>query len=389
MLNPTGKLEAATLHRAQDELQVLLADLVKSGREVGIQVAAYLGEDCVLDAWAGRTDSAGDAAPVGARTLFPVFSVAKAVVSLSVHVQVEKGRLDLHAPIAQYWPEFKAHGKDRVTTMHVLTHRAGLPQMPAGSTMEKVADWAWITAQLAASQPLHQPGTKSFYHAMTYAWLLGEVVRRTDPAHRPFERFVREEVFAPLRIDDFFFTVDDSNASRVALLSGAGYPNPPDGSPMRQGIPAALDLTPAIFNCPQTRGTLLPAVGAYANARSVARLFALLANGGQLGGIRLLSAERMRSISELRANSDEPDPYLGHSARLSAGFWLGGDKPAVGSRGNVIYSLGAGGSLGWADPDCKLSVAIAHNKMYSRQPPAIDPQIAIGRCIRSALQIPE
>jgi CubicO group peptidase (beta-lactamase class C family) len=91
----------------------------------------------------------------------------------------------------------------------------------------------------------------------------------------------------------------------------------------------------------------------------------------------------------LRANSDETDTYLGHSPRLSAGYWLGGDKPALSTRSTVIYSLGAGGSLGWADPDCQLSVAIAHNKMYLRQSPDIDPQLAIGLCVRKALRIPE
>lgn len=384
-----GEMGPQDQQRAQRQIEQLLQQLVASGREIGIQVAAYLGQRCLLDAWAGRVDASADSAPVGPNTLFPIFSVAKAVVSLSAHIQVERGLLDLDAPIARYWPEFAAHGKERVTTMHVLTHRAALPQMPRGSTMETAGDWNWITGQLADSPPLFEPGTRSFYHAMTYAWLLGEVVRRTDPAHRPFERFAREEIFAPLRIEGFFFTVDEANEKRVARLSGSAYPTPPENSPMRQGIPAPLDLTPEIFNRRQTHRTLLPAVGAYADARSVARIFALLANGGQLDGVRLLSAERMRSLAALRANSDESDPYLGHSARLSAGYWLGGDKPALSTRTNVIYSLGAGGSLGWADPDYRLSVAIAHNRMYSRQPPDVDPQLAIALCVRKALRIPE
>jgi CubicO group peptidase (beta-lactamase class C family) len=389
MPTPAGEIHTADLRVARRQLEELLNDLVASDREVGIQVAAYLGERCVLDACAGRVAATPSSAAVGAQTLFPVFSVAKAVVSLSAHIQAEKGLLDLDAPIARYWPEFAAHGKEHVTSMHVLTHRAALPQMPPGSTMETVADWDWITGQLARSSPLFEPGTRSFYHAMTYAWLLGEIVRRTDPARRPFERFAREEILDPLRIEGFFFTVEGATAERVAQLSGAAYPNPPDNSPMRQGIPAPLDLTPEIFNRIQTRCTLLPAVGAYANAHSVARLFALFANGGQLDGVRLLSTQRVRSLAQLRANSDEPDPYLGHSARLSAGYWLGGDKPALSTRNTVIYSLGAGGSLGWADPDYQLSVAIAHNKMYPRQRPEVDPQLAIGLCVRKALRIPE
>ena len=225
---------------AQQQMQALLDQLVADGRETGIQVAAYRGEQCVVDAYAGRTDTVADAAPVTASTLFPVFSLAKAAVSMSAHLQAEKGLLDLEAPIARYWPTFGAHGKEHVTIMDVLTHRAGVPQMPANSTVERVGDWEWIATQIAALQPYCEPGRRSFYHAMTYAWILGELVRRTDPAHRPFERFVREEIFAPLAIDSFHFTVVPPTSTRVAKLSGAGYPNPPDGSPMRIGMPASL-----------------------------------------------------------------------------------------------------------------------------------------------------
>lgn len=158
---------------AQQQMQALLDQLVADGRETGIQVAAYRGEQCVVDAYAGRTDTVADAAPVTASTLFPVFSLAKAAVSMSAHLQAEKGLLDLEAPIARYWPTFGAHGKEHVTIMDVLTHRAGVPQMPANSTVERVGDWEWIATQIAALQPYCEPGRRSFYHAMTYAWILG------------------------------------------------------------------------------------------------------------------------------------------------------------------------------------------------------------------------
>lgn len=385
-----GPAANLTSSRAQHAVSQLLRQLVDDGKEIGIQVAAYLGEECVVNAHAGRVAPPQQSAVVTDQTLFPVFSVAKAVVSLAAHRQVEKGCLDLDAPMATCWPEFAAHGKDRITLRDVLTHRSGVPQMPAGMSIERMSDWQWMTAAIAALAPCHEPGKRSFYHAMTYGWLIGEVVRRTDPGRRPFDQFVQEEILRPLNIDGFFLRVAGATRPRVATLSGAGYAPPPDDSPMRLGMPQAVDLTPEVFNRADVQQALVPAVGAYANAASVARLFAVLANLGALEGVRLLSEASVKALMPLRPDPDETDMFLGGPARLSnGGYWLGGKKPAVGSRANILYSLGTGGSLAWADCDHRLAVAITHNRMYPGQSPETDPAVAIGRCIRESIGIPD
>src|SRR5262249_2602758 len=156
------------------------------------------GDELIVDARIGE-------APADA--VFPVFSVSKAVTALAVHLQAERGLLDVEAPIAAYWPEYAANGKERVTIRHVLSHRGGVPELPPDVTPERVADWDWMVARLAEAEPLFEPGTTNAYHSLSFGWLLGEVVCRTDPEGRPFARFVQEELCAPLRIESFWFGI--------------------------------------------------------------------------------------------------------------------------------------------------------------------------------------
>jgi len=159
--------------------------------------------------------------------------------------------------------------------------------------------------------------------------------------------------------------------------------------PLRVGIPQAVDLSPANFNRADVQSWSIPAVGGYSNADGVARVFAMLAEGGELDGVRMLSAERVAALATPRPNTDAPDPFLGGPARLSeGGYMLGGAKPAVGSRPDTLFSIGAGGSIAWADRQHRLAVAITHNRMYPT-PKENDPQVRIGRLIRQRLGIPD
>lgn len=370
-----------------DDVEGLLQELVGDGREIGIQVAAYHRGRQVVDAVAGRVAAGGSAAD--SETIFPIFSVIKGIIAVAAHVQAERGLLDIDAPIASYWPEFGAHGKQGTSLRHVFSHRAGVPHMPDGTTLERAGDWQWMVAAIADLVPLHPPGTQSFYHGMTYGWLIGEAVRRTDPQHRPFEIFLRDEVLTPLGADSLFVSMPDAVRHRVATLSGRAYPPEiPEGTPLRIGIPAAVDLQPEIFNRPDVQRSVIPAVGAYATSDSVARVFAMLAEGGALEGARLLSEERVRGLAAPRPDSDAPDPFLGGPARLSeGGYMLGGARPAVGSRTDTLFSIGAGGSIAWSDRHDRLAVAITHNHMYPGSPVEDDPQVRIGRLIRAGLGI--
>ncbi|HEV2530450.1 serine hydrolase domain-containing protein [Phenylobacterium sp.] len=362
-----------------------LEDAVAAGRETGIQVCAYLGGRQVLDVWAGLADpSIGQ--PVDGDTLFNVFSVTKAITATALHIQAERGLVDYDAPIADYWPEFAAHGKGAATVRHALTHRVGVPQMPAGVSPEMMCDWDAMAIAIADLPPLFPVGETTAYQSMTFGWIVGEIVRRTDPRRRAFADFVRQEIAEPLGCADLWLGIPRAAEPRIARLSDANAsdPPPPADSLFAASMPPAVALVPAVFERPDVRRACIPGVGGIFTARSQARFFAMLAGGGELHGVRLLSAERVASFSVPRAMSDEPDPVMfGIPLPISqGGYWLGG--PKVGSP-RAVWHPGAGGSIGWADPDTGLAVAICHNRMFNTRDPAADPILPICEAIRSAL----
>lgn len=371
----------------KDELDRAIAER----GEIGVQVAAYLGDELVIDTWGGIADP-DTGREVDSDTLFNIFSVSKAVVSTTVHLQAEKGLLDYDTPIAEYWPEWGCHGKEKATVRDALCHRTGAPQMPDGITAEAMCDWDFMVAALAGLKPLFPAGETPAYQALNFGWILGEVVRRTDPAHRPYCTYIREELFQPLGIGDFWIGIEDAAESRVARLvdSGASISAPPD-SLLAKAAPAGVGLTPAVYERPDVRRACIAATGGIANARSAARFWALLANRGELDNVRLLSPERVDAACEPRPGQD-PDPVMfGAVMPLSrGGYWRHDDAlpdvcPARGPR--TICVPGAGGSLGWADPDTGLAVAFCHNHMRMPQKCRDHPAFEIANVIRESLGI--
>src|SRR6266705_3511660 len=166
---------------------------------------------------------------VDADTLFPVFSVTKAVTAVALHIQAERGLVDYATPIAHYWPEFGAYGKDKATVYDALTHRLGVPIMPLGVTPELMCDWDWMVQRIADMRPLFEPGTKAAYMSYTFGWVIGEVVRRTDQRSRPFGTFIQAEICQPLGLDRLWVGIPDAVAPRVATL--ANMPPIPPGAP--------------------------------------------------------------------------------------------------------------------------------------------------------------
>jgi len=314
-----------------------------------------------------------------------------------LHIQAERGLVDYDTPIARYWPEFGAHGKDKGTVRDALTHRIGIPQMPEGVTPELMCDWDWMVRQLADMKPLFAPGTRSAYLAYTFGWIIGEVVRRTDPKRRPFGRFVQEEICAPLGIDSLWIGIPDAVEPRVAKLTNMPPPSPEaPGSPPEALIPIAIPpqvgTAQKVFGRPDVRRACIPGAGGIMNARSAAKFFAMLANGGALGGIRLLAEERVRACSVPRARRDEFDPVVWRVLNLGiGGFHLGGESPpappVVGRNPRIICHPGAGGSIGWADPAARLAVAICHNRMFNAPTPEGNPFVPIGNAVREVLGV--
>lgn len=372
-----------------DAVQQTLDRLVAEGREIGVQVCAWLGERQIVDCWAGLADAASGRA-VDGETLFNVFSVSKAVSAVAMHIQVERGLVEYDAPLATYWPEFTQAGKGDVTIRHVLSHVSGVLRMPPDVTPELMTNWDWMCRRIAEMEPVYPAGSRSSYQSMTFGWLIGEVVRRTDPKRRPFGQFIKEEIADPLGCTDLWMGIHDSAEPRIATLDAAAVYVMPDNNPMREAQPLIVDLMPDPFERPYVRRACIPAVGGIFNARSEARFFAMLANGGALNGVRLLSEERVASFSAPRPHFEDADPvFFGMVVPIAwSGFWLGGaEAPPVSSPRNMraLCHPGMGGSIGWADPDLKLAVAFCHNRMFDTIDIAEDSRTIIGDVIRAHL----
>jgi CubicO group peptidase (beta-lactamase class C family) len=354
--------------------------------EIGVQVAAYLGPRLIVDAWTGLADR-DTGRPVDGDSLFPVFSVTKAVTATALHLQADRGLVDYDAPVATYWPEFAANGKGAITVRHVLTHRTGAPQMPEGVTPELANDWDWMVEHLAAITPACPAGERSTYASTSFGWLAGEVVRRTDPKQRSFRQFVIDEISGPLRIPDLWLGIDPGVEPRVATLV-AEYKFIGEPTPLgRAAAPAGMGGV--TFNRPDVHQATLPGGGGIFSARSEARFWAMIAGLGQLDGVRILKENTVRSLLTLRDNSDELDEVLQFVPRIGiGGLRVGGpsppSEPVVGESRSVLCHPGAGGSIGWADTETGLAVAICHNRMFSTadKDPAKNPFAQLGDAIR-------
>ncbi|MEU6999325.1 serine hydrolase domain-containing protein [Nonomuraea sp. NPDC046570] len=333
--------------------------LVESGRETGVQVAAYLDGELIVDAWAGVADPASGR-PVDGDTLFHGFSTGKGVTATVAHVLAERGLIDYDTPIAHYWPEFGAHGKERATVRHALTHSAGVPQLPADITAADLCDWDGMCALIAAQEPLWEPGTATGYHAWTFGWIVGEVVRRATG--RTVSQVLREDVAAPIGVaDSLFFGITEEAAPRVATLVEGNW------RAMLSGIPAAWPFFRAmpnrevwtvaeLGNRPDYLRADAPA-GATMSARALARVYAALI--GEVDGVRLISAERLAQVSAVATDAD--DLMFGAPSAKGLGYFLGVRQ--MGGRRTAFGMHGGGGSIGFADPEHGLAFALTHNRL--------------------------
>lgn len=366
-------------------IQAALRRSIELG-EKGIAVAAYHRGELIVDAFAGIADTA-TGCKVDENSLFPVFSVTKGVTALAVHIQADRGLLDLDAPICRYWPEFAANGKDSITVEQALSHRAGIPQMPPRVTPDLMANWDWMVQQIAEYTPIFPPGTTNAYHVLVWGWILGEVVRRTDKEMRSFDVFVTEEICQPLDICDFHLGVPiESLAHVVTLYGGNSFPITDN-----YGIsPTSVFPGSNIHNLPVVQQCVDPGAGAITTASAIARIFALIAGGGELDGVRLLSKDRVSKFGRLREGAYDQDKILSIPVWFgAAGYWLGGEPgrsdPLVGDHRDIVYSPGAGGSLAWADFRHHVAVAICHNNMDT--PAVLEPERTFAPIIRAIREI--
>ena len=346
------------------------AENFRSRGEVGAAVAVTLNGEPVIDLWGGFADSARTR-PWAEDTLVCMMSVAKAATALCAAMAVDRGLIGWDEPVARYWPEFAAAGKADIPVRWVLDHRAGLPAISAPLPEGAAYDWERMTAALAAQAPLSPPGRSRAYHSVTLGYLVGELIRRTDG--RSLGRFLAEEVCGPHGIE-YWIGLPPELHGRCAEFFGETAGTLFDRSDPDSLKCRAMAQVPAEdFNTERFRSAEIPSINGIGTARGVARLFDGLAAGGVLGGKRLLSADVLAQAATEQWHGRED--LLGHTRRMGLGFALGlPGHLAMGPSPRAFGHTGAGGAIGFADPDAGLGFAYAPNHMYSG--PGISPRLS-------------
>ena len=320
-----------------------LAGFLDEG-DTGASVAVFVDGEPVVDVWAGFGD-ADRTIPWQRDTITNVWSVTKTMTALCALILADRGDLDLAAPVGRYWPEFGDAGKETVLVRHLLAHTAGLPDWQG--PIEELYDWASATARLAAQPPQWEPGSAAGYHSFTQGFLVGEVVRRITG--RSLGEFFADEVARPLGAD-FHIGLAAEHDHRVALA----VPPPSQDQDYTAGASPAAGTAVRVRdgNSVAWRRAQIPAASGFGNARSVALVQSVLACGGAVRGVRLLSQSGCDRAREEQFSGE--DRILGIPVRYGLGYGLSGDTLGWG---------GWGGSIVMIDPAARMVVAYVTNQM--------------------------
>jgi len=350
-----------------------LSEILAGGEEIGAALAVCVDGHLVVDLWAGYADAARTR-PWDRDTIVNLYSIGKAVTAVCALRLVEAGRLDLDAPVARYWPEFAQAGKAQIPVRYLLTHQAALPAIARPLPSGAWSHWDVMTAALAAQAPWWEPGTGHGYHVNTQGFLVGEVVRRITG--KTLGTYLREAVTGPAGVD-FFIGLGPELEGRCADV--LPQQATPEGGELRRQLsvnPASLSGLPlmrvnAYRNPPEVSGTgvvntrpwraaEVPSTNGHGNARAVARLYSALAGDGELGGAHVLSPEMIARATEQQVYGD--DIVLQRPTRFGLGFQLTMAERPLGPSPRAFGHFGAGGSLGFADPDARVAFGYAMNQ---------------------------
>lgn len=348
------------------------AENFQKRHEVGASVAVSVDGMMVADLWAGLASRVTQS-PWSRRTIVNVYSASKGIAALCAHRLVDQGKLDLDAPIARYWPEFAQAGKSELPVHLILSHRAGLPAIMQPLSDDALYDWYAMTSAIAAQAPWWPPGTKHGYHALTFGYIVGELIRRITGMS--LGTYLRDELATPLEID-CSLGFDAAEDYRVADII-----SPPPMPPEQQNNLAAILNDPEsaaakaisnpsmilkiwsarIANSRRWRAAEIPAGNAHTNARAFATLYSALASGESYRGFKVLSEESIRRCYTEQSNG--PDAVNLTPTRFSMGFGLSLPDQKMGPNPRAFGHSGAGGSIGFADPDARIGFGYAMNQM--------------------------
>jgi CubicO group peptidase (beta-lactamase class C family) len=345
--------------------------LFGGGGETGAAVSIYHRGRKVVDLWGGLADRRSRR-PWQQDTLQLVFSTTKGVTAICANLLAQRGELDLDAPVAAYWPEFAQAGKQDIPVRWLLCHRAGLPWVDTEMTLEQALDWDTVIEALERQAPAWEPGSQHGYHATTFGWLVGEVVRRVSG--RSVGAFVRDELSEPLGLD-LWIGLPEELHDRVAPLEVIEIPDDPALAPLvDQFIGPESNLGKALyapggafgqqmfdsFNLPHVWKAEIPAANCITDARSLARLYAACVS--DVDGVRILDDETVALAAERQTDGVDRvimdlDLQYGLGFNLPSSILLLGGPRSFGH-------YGAGGSVGFADPDTEVGFGYVMNKMF-------------------------
>lgn len=363
----------------QARIATIMQQYIETGVEEGLQLCVYHHGQRIIDLSAGVRNAAGD--PLSPDTLVFGWSMTKGVTALAIHQLAERGLLAYDDPVCRYWPEFAQNGKRFISIRQLLAHTSGMQHMPAVTTAE-MCDWDGMCARIAAMAPQSYPGEVSAYHAISYGWLLGELIRRVDG--RPIGAYVQEEICAPLGITDLYIGIpahrqhesaDLSYDAKNAVLNADHVGN--------QDI---ADAPHTFANQHNVRAAAIPGANVMASARALATVYASLVGDG-VNGVRLLSARRVDMVRSVQRSA--VDATVAFKMLLGLGYQLPDyENPSpMSQRAGVFGHGGWGGSISFADPDQQFAFSITKTRMVTDiEPTPIG--MVIADTVRHELGIP-
>lgn len=381
----SNQIEGFTAPGFEELREAFTRNFAQEG-ERGAAFAAVHDGAVVADLWGGL--AAGDGRRWQEDTIVQTFSGAKGLIALCFAKLIEQDRLDLDAPVADYWPEFAAAGKEGVLVRHVVSHQAGLPGVREPVDHEAFLDGRRMAELLAAQAPFHAPGTLC-YHPVTSGWLSDELMRRIDG--RTLRRFFAEEVAAPLGLE-LWLGLPAEQEPRVATLEYAanwGTTFAFDESTLTDPAFVATWANPMLlppgelpWNRPDWHQAEIPSVNAIGSARAYARLYGCLARGGELDGVRVISEQALARARECLVRGREP--FRGEAAAYGVGFALQAETMDYGPPATAFGHRGVGGSVHGAWPEERVGFSYAMNVL--RDDSAPDPRpatllAALHRCV--------
>jgi len=335
----------------------------ESRAEIGSAVAVYSGGEKVVDLWAGHKDTEG-AVPWRENTLCIMYSIAKSMCATCVHILADRGQVNLEAPVATYWPEFAQAGKEDIKVRHILSHNCGVCFADAAKPGD-LYDYDRMIAILEAQAPAWPVESKGAYNTVNIGYLAGEIVRRVTGT--PVQQFLQENICQPLGVD-YQIGVRETDLNRCADLT----PNRMGNAMMKQGSTGETTLSRAWKPMPKPFGTDaqnsaefrragIPSFGGFGEARGMASIYAMLANGGELDGVRILSPEAIARATTTQWE-ETADGMTGRPMRYAMGYAQNpGTATIFGPNPRAFGHLGSGGARALADPDRNLALCFVSN----------------------------